>query len=388
MSNAKKTAKPIAAPEDVQAAVAAALQKLIAQGKKEGMIRAADLNAQLEKMDLTAEKIEEIYDRFEAMNIQIVTAELELDLGDDELGLDVGDVVDLSGLDEEDLVDPVDLAAEYNLDDPVRMYLKEIGQVKLLSAEEEVELAKRIAEGDQAAKNKLTEANLRLVVSIAKKYSGRGLHILDLIQEGNTGLIRAVDKFDWTKGNKFSTYATWWIRQAITRAIADQARTIRVPVHMVEVINKATRCNRKLVQELGREPTVEEIAAELGLPVEKIIEANRTAADTLSLDTPVGDEEDTSIGSFVEDERTPGPADATSNALLAEALKEILDTLTEREADVLRMRFGMYDGRTHTLEEVGQIFGVTRERIRQIENKAIRKLRHPSRAKKIKDFYC
>ena len=361
------------------------LQKLIAQGKKEGMIRAADLNAQLEKMQLTPEKIEEIYDQFDAMNIPVITA--ELDLGDD---LDMGDDgdIDLNGLDEEDLVDPVDQAAEYSLDDPVRMYLKEIGQVRLLSAEEEVELAKRVAEGDQYAKNKLTEANLRLVVSIAKKYSGRGLHILDLIQEGNTGLIRAVDKFDWTKGNKFSTYATWWIRQAITRAIADQARTIRVPVHMVEVINTATRCNRKLVQELGREPTVEEIAKELNLPVEKIIEANRTAADTLSLDTPVGDEEDTSIGSFVEDDHTPGPADATSNALLAEALKEILDTLTEREADVLRMRFGMYDGRTHTLEEVGQIFGVTRERIRQIENKAIRKLRHPSRAKKIKDFYC
>ena len=382
MSTQKKPVKN--GQEDVQAA----LQNLITQGKKEGMIRTADLNAILEKMQLTPEKIEEIYDRFEAMNIQIVTAELELDLGDDDLGLGGDGDIDLSGLDEEDLVDPVDLAAEYSLDDPVRMYLKEIGQVKLLSAEEEVELAKRVAEGDQAAKNKLTEANLRLVVSIAKKYSGRGLHILDLIQEGNTGLIRAVDKFDWTKGNKFSTYATWWIRQAITRAIADQARTIRVPVHMVEVINKATRCNRKLVQELGREPTVEEIAAELGLPVEKIIEANRTAADTLSLDTPVGDEEDTSIGSFVEDERTPGPADATSNALLAEALKEILDTLTEREADVLRMRFGMYDGRTHTLEEVGQIFGVTRERIRQIENKAIRKLRHPSRAKKIRDFYC
>ena len=381
MSTPKKNSKTNI--EDAQSA----LQALIAQGKKEGMIRAADLNAQLEKMQLTPEKIEEIYDRFEAMNIQIVTAELELDLGDDDLGLDDGDI-DLNGLDEEDLIDPVDLAAEYSLDDPVRMYLKEIGQVKLLSAEEEVELAKRVVEGDQAAKNKLTEANLRLVVSIAKKYSGRGLHILDLIQEGNTGLIRAVDKFDWTKGNKFSTYATWWIRQAITRAIADQARTIRVPVHMVEVINKATRCNRKLVQELGREPTVEEIAAELNLPVEKIIEANRTAADTLSLDTPVGDEEDTSIGSFVEDERTPGPADATSNALLAEALKEILDTLTEREADVLRMRFGMYDGRTHTLEEVGQIFGVTRARIRQIENKAIRKLRHPSRAKKIRDFYC
>ena len=365
------------------------LQELITKGKKEGMIRASDLNALLEKMTLPTEKIEEIYDKFEDMNIQIVTAELDIDLGDDlDAGL-IGDGdIDLNGLDEEELVDPVDLAAEYSLDDPVRMYLKEIGQVKLLSAEEEVELAKRVAEGDQAAKNKLTEANLRLVVSIAKKYSGRGLHILDLIQEGNTGLIRAVDKFDWTKGNKFSTYATWWIRQAITRAIADQARTIRVPVHMVEVINKATRCNRKLVQELGREPTVEEIAKELNLPVEKIIEANRTAADTLSLDTPVGDEEDTSIGSFVEDERTPGPADATSNALLAEALKEILDTLTEREADVLRMRFGMYDGRTHTLEEVGQIFGVTRERIRQIENKAIRKLRHPSRAKKIRDFYC
>ena len=382
MSNTKKQPAKM---EDIQAV----LQALIAQGKKDGMLRASELNAQLEKLDLSPEKIEEIYDRFEAMNIQILGAELELD---DDLEMlmsdDLGDDMDLSGMEEEELVDPVDLAAEYNLDDPVRMYLKEIGQVKLLSPEEEVDLAKRVCEGDQSAKNKLTEANLRLVVSIAKKYSGRGLHILDLIQEGNTGLIRAVDKFDWTKGNKFSTYATWWIRQAITRAIADQARTIRVPVHMVEVINKATRCNRKLVQELGREPTMEEIAAELGLPVEKIIEANRTAADTLSLDTPVGDEEDTSIGSFVEDERTPGPADATSNALLSEALKEILDTLTEREADVLRMRFGMYDGRTHTLEEVGQIFGVTRERIRQIENKAIRKLRHPSRAKKIKDFYC
>ena len=384
------TKKPAKAGEDLQAS----LQNLIAQGKKEGMIRDTDLNALLEKMTLSPEQIEKIYDGLEAMNIPVVTADLDLDDGldvldslGDGLDVDLDDGLDLRALEEEELVDPVDLAAEYSLDDPVRMYLKEIGQIKLLSAEEEVELAKRVSEGDQAAKNKLTEANLRLVVSIAKKYSGRGLHILDLIQEGNTGLIRAVDKFDWTKGNKFSTYATWWIRQAITRAIADQARTIRVPVHMVEVINKATRCNRKLVQELGREPTVEEIAAELNLPVEKIIEANRTAADTLSLDTPVGDEEDTSIGSFVEDERTPGPADATSNALLAEALKEILGTLTEREADVLRMRFGMYDGRTHTLEEVGQLFGVTRERIRQIENKAIRKLRHPSRAKKIRDFY-
>ena len=384
MSTQKKSGKPM---DDNYIA----LQNLIAQGRRDGMIRASELNAQLEKMDLSPEKLEEIYDRFEAMNIQIISADLDLELGSDmDMGMEDAliDDLDMTTGDDEELVDPVDLAAEYNLDDPVRMYLKEIGQIPLLSAEEEVDLAKRVTEGDQEAKNKLTEANLRLVVSIAKKYSGRGLHILDLIQEGNTGLIRAVDKFDWTKGNKFSTYATWWIRQAITRAIADQARTIRVPVHMVEVINKATRCNRKLVQELGREPTMEEIADELGLPVEKIIEANRTAADTLSLDTPVGDEEDTSIGSFVEDDRTPGPADATSNALLAEALKEILDTLTEREADVLRMRFGMYDGRTHTLEEVGQIFGVTRERIRQIENKAIRKLRHPSRAKKIKDFYC
>ena len=361
MSTAKKPTKNTANTEDLQAA----MQALIAKGKKEGMIRDTELSAILEKMQLSPEKIEEIYDRFDAMNIQIVTTELEIDDSLDVLGDGLGDGLDdgldLRGIEEEELIDPVDLAAEYSLDDPVRMYLKEIGQVKLLSAEEEVELAKRVSEGDQEAKNKLTEANLRLVVSIAKKYSGRGLHILDLIQEGNTGLIRAVDKFDWTKGNKFSTYATWWIRQAITRAIADQARTIRVPVHMVE---------------------------ELNLPVEKIIEANRTAADTLSLDIPVGDEEDTTIGSFVEDDNTPGPADATSNALLAEALREILDTLTEREADVLKMRFGMYDGRTHTLEEVGQIFGVTRERIRQIENKAIRKLRHPSRATKIKDFYC
>ena len=385
MSNGKKPAK--AGDESY-----AVLQSLIAKGRKEGMLRASELNAELEKLDISPEKIEEIYEKFDTLGIQIVGADLELDLDLDDtlppVGDDLGGELNLGEVEEEELVDPVDLAAEYNLDDPVRMYLKEIGQVKLLSADEEVELAKRVASGDKAAKDKLTEANLRLVVSIAKKYSGRGLHILDLIQEGNTGLIRAVDKFDWTKGNKFSTYATWWIRQAITRAIADQARTIRVPVHMVEVINKATRCNRKLVQELGREPTMEEIAKELNLPVEKIIEANRTAADTLSLDTPVGDEEDTTIGSFVEDDNTPGPADATSNALLAEALSEILGTLTDREADVLRMRFGMYDGRTHTLEEVGQIFGVTRERIRQIENKAIRKLRNPSRAKKIKDFYC
>ena len=387
MANSKNTkntnAKASISNEEAMAHVSA----LIAKAKRDGTIQASELTAELEKLDLPVEKIEQIYDTFDALGIQIVGAELELDPDIDNGGMIESD--ELPPMDEEEeLIDPLELAAEYKLDDPVRMYLKEIGQVRLLSADEEIELAKKVSEGDKAAKDKLTEANLRLVVSIAKKYSGRGLHILDLIQEGNTGLIRAVDKFDYTKGNKFSTYATWWIRQAITRAIADQARTIRVPVHMVEVINKATRCNRKLVQELGREPTLEEIAAELNLPIEKIIEANRTAADTLSLDMPVGDEEDTTIGSFVEDDNTPSPADATSNTLLAEALTEILGTLTEREADVLRMRFGMYDGRTHTLEEVGQIFGVTRERIRQIENKAIRKLRHPSRAKKIKDFYC
>ena len=381
MANAKN-AQP--AENDAMERVSA----LIAKAKREGTIQASELTAELEKLDLPVEKIEQIYDTFDALGISVVGAELDLEMSDDSLAMDM-DPVDLHEAgEEEELVDPLELAAEYNLDDPVRMYLKEIGQVRLLSADEEIELARRVAEGDKAAKDKLTEANLRLVVSIAKKYSGRGLHILDLIQEGNTGLIRAVDKFDYTKGNKFSTYATWWIRQAITRAIADQARTIRVPGHMVEVINTATRCNRKLVQELGREPSLEEIAAELNLPIEKIIEANRTAADTLSLDMPVGDEEDTTIGSFVEDDNTPSPADATSNTLLAEALTEILSTLTDREADVLRMRFGMFDGRTHTLEEVGQIFGVTRERIRQIENKAIRKLRHPSRAKKIKDFYC
>ena len=352
--------------------------------KEKGMLKPAVVLVALEDTDVSVSTLIEVCDFLDHQGIEITNSMAGggFELQEDEMFDD--DVIEESSEDVEALLSQEGVS----IDDPVRMYLKEIGKVPLLSAEEELGLAEKMAQGDVKAKQQLVEANLRLVVSIAKKYSGRGLHILDLIQEGNTGLIRAVDKFDWTKGNKFSTYATWWIRQAITRAIADQARTIRVPVHMVEVINKATRCNRKLVQELGREPTVEEIAAELNLPVEKIIEANRTAADTLSLDTPVGDEEDTSIGSFVEDERTPGPADATSNALLAEALKEILDTLTEREADVLRMRFGMYDGRTHTLEEVGQIFGVTRERIRQIENKAIRKLRHPSRAKKIRDFYC
>ena len=372
---------------------AAKLAQLLVESKKAGKISSKKLIEALDAVDASEEQIEKYYDLLEENGVEIDVGDVLEILGPTPLD-DAPTESELENLEAEPLAnasEPLEEALPADgakLDDPVRMYLKEIGKIPLLTPEQELEIAQRMHEGDESARQAMTEANLRLVVSIAKKYSGRGLHILDLIQEGNTGLIRAVDKFDWTKGNKFSTYATWWIRQAITRAIADQARTIRVPVHMVEVINKATRCNRKLVQELGREPTVEEIAAELNLPVEKIIEANRTAADTLSLDTPVGDEEDTSIGSFVEDERTPGPADATSNALLAEALKEILGTLTEREADVLRMRFGMYDGRTHTLEEVGQIFGVTRERIRQIENKAIRKLRHPSRAKKIRDFYC
>ena len=358
------------------------IRSLIDTGRRAGKLTSSEISDAMEENGnvLDVEAMEKLYEELESNGIEIV----------DDTPVDVSSALPSSEEGADDYEDGL-TADGITIDDPVKVYLKEIGRVPLLSPEEETELALKIQAGGpdgEKAKQRLSEANLRLVVSIAKRYVGRGMQFLDLIQEGNTGLIRAVDKFDYTKGNKFSTYATWWIRQAITRAIADQARTIRVPVHMVEVINKATRCNRKLVQELGREPTLEEIAAELNLPIEKIIEANRTAADTLSLDMPVGDEEDTTIGSFVEDDNTPGPVDATSNAMLSEALTEILGTLTEREADVLRMRFGMYDGRTHTLEEVGQIFGVTRERIRQIENKAIRKLRHPSRAKKIKDFYC
>ena len=284
--------------------------------------------------------------------------------------------------------DPLSLATEYSLNDSLRSYLKEIGQINLLSAEEELELAKRISLGDQNAKDKLVEANLRLVVSIAKKYAGRGMNMLDLIQEGNTGLIRAVDKFDWTMGNRFSTYATWWIRQAITRALADQSRTIRVPVHMVEIINKVHRCNRKLVQDLGREPTLDEIAVEVNMPVEKVIEATQIAGDTLSLDAPVGDESDGTLGAFVEDRQLPSPATTEENIMLSEAVETALGMLIEREVLVLRMRFGMHDGQLYTLEQVGNILGVTRERIRQIESKAIRKLRHCSRAKLLRDYAC
>ena len=368
-----------------------AMQALIAQGRKEGMLRASELNAQLEKLDLSPEKIEEIYDRLDAMNIQVVSSDLDLEVDSDLDGLDLmdglGDEVDLSGIPEEDLVDPVDLAAEYSLDDPVRMYLKEIGQIKLLTADEEVELAKRITAGDQAAKNKLTEANLRLVVSIAKKYSGRGLHILDLIQEGNTGLIRAVDKFDWTKGNKFSTYATWWIRQAITRAIADQARTIRIPVHMIETINKLIRTSRYLVQELGRDPTPEEIADRMEYPVDKVKKVLKIAKEPISLETPIGDEEDSSLGDFIEDKKAVAPAEEVVNTKLSEQIASVLADLTPREEQVLRKRFGIGEKSDHTLEEVGKLFNVTRERIRQIEAKALRKLRHPVRSQVLRSFY-
>ena len=360
----------------------ARVSALIAKAKKEGSIQATELTAELEKLDLPVEKIEQVYDTFDAMGIQIVSPELELDVSDD-LGMDMDEVPDN---DEEELVDPLELAAEYNLDDPVRMYLKEIGQVKLLTAEEEIELAKRVSEGDKKAKDRLTEANLRLVVSIAKKYSGRGLHILDLIQEGNTGLIRAVDKFDYTKGNKFSTYATWWIRQAITRAIADQARTIRIPVHMVETINKVKKVNSQLLHENGHEPTNEQIAEKLEMPVEKVREIMRVAQEPVSLETPIGEEEDSHLGDFIPDEDAPAPSDVASHTMLKEQLAEVLSTLTPREEKVLRLRFGLEDGRSRTLEEVGKEFNVTRERIRQIEAKALRKLRHPSRSKKLKDF--
>ena len=375
MANTKNQ-KP--STEDAMATVSA----LIAKAKREGSIQSSELTAELEKLDLPVEKIEHIYDTFDAMGIQIVSPELELDVSND-LDMDMDEVPDN---DEEELVDPLELAAEYNLDDPVRMYLKEIGQVKLLTAEEEIELAKRVSEGDKKAKDRLTEANLRLVVSIAKKYSGRGLHILDLIQEGNTGLIRAVDKFDYTKGNKFSTYATWWIRQAITRAIADQARTIRIPVHMVETINKLIRVSRQLLQELGREPSPEEIAKEMSMPVERVREILKISQEPVSLETPIGEEEDSHLGDFIKDDNVPVPADAAAFTLLKEQLEEVLGTLTEREQKVLTLRFGLEDGRARTLEEVGKEFNVTRERIRQIEAKALRKLRHPSRSRKLKDY--
>ena len=346
------------------------LRELVSLGKKKkGILEIQEINDFFSDMELDSDQMEKVFDYLEANNVDV----LRISNDDD----DIPDDIVMS--DEDDIdVEKIDLSVPdgISIEDPVRMYLKEIGKVPLLSADEEVELAKRMAEGDEEAKKRLAEANLRLVVSIAKRYVGRGMLFLDLIQEGNLGLIKAVEKFDYHKGFKFSTYATWWIRQAITRAIADQARTIRIPVHMVETINKLIRVSRQLLQELGREPTPEEIAAELDMPVERVREILKISQEPVSLETPIGEEEDSHLGDFIQDDNVPVPAEAAAQTLLKEQLDEVLDTLTEREQKVLRLRFGMNDGRARTLEEVGKEFDVTRERIRQIEAKALRKLRH------------
>ena len=345
--------------------------------KKKNMLEYQEISDYFQGMNLNAEQFEQILDFMEAHNIDVLR--ISDDDDDDDIILSEEDEVE---------VEQIDLSVPdgISIEDPVRMYLKEIGKVPLLSAEEEIELAKRMELGDMVAKQRLAEANLRLVVSIAKRYVGRGMLFLDLIQEGNLGLIKAVEKFDYRKGYKFSTYATWWIRQAITRAIADQARTIRIPVHMVETINKLIRVSRQLLQELGREPSPEEIAEEMKMPVEKVREILKISQEPVSLETPIGEEEDSHLGDFIQDDNVPVPADAAAFTLLKEQLGEVLDTLTEREKKVLTLRFGLDDGRARTLEEVGKEFNVTRERIRQIEAKALRKLRHPSRSRKLKDY--
>ena len=356
------------------------LRELLALAKKKkNMLEYQEISDFFSDMQLDAEQFEKILDFLEANNIDVLR--ITDDDVDDEMLLDVDDEDEIE-------VEKIDLSVPdgVSIEDPVRMYLKEIGKVPLLSAEEEIELAKRMELGDQEAKKRLAEANLRLVVSIAKRYVGRGMLFLDLIQEGNLGLIKAVEKFDYRKGYKFSTYATWWIRQAITRAIADQARTIRIPVHMVETINKLIRVSRQLLQELGREPTPEEIAAEMNMPVERVREILKISQEPVSLETPIGEEEDSHLGDFIQDDNVPVPADAAAFTLLKEQLEEVLGTLTEREQKVLTLRFGLEDGRARTLEEVGKEFNVTRERIRQIEAKALRKLRHPSRSRKLKDY--
>ena len=353
--------------------------------KKKNVLEYQEISDFFKDQPLDAEQTDKIFDFLEASGVDVLRI---TDNNTDDLMLD--DDVDIDGLDEEEEVelDKIDLSVPegVSIEDPVRMYLKEIGKVPLLSAEEEIELAKRMEQGDENAKKRLAEANLRLVVSIAKRYVGRGMLFLDLIQEGNLGLIKAVEKFDYRKGYKFSTYATWWIRQAITRAIADQARTIRIPVHMVETINKLIRVSRQLLQELGREPTPEEIAEEMDMPVDRVREILKISQEPVSLETPIGEEEDSHLGDFIQDDNVPVPADAAAFTLLKEQLVEVLGTLTEREQKVLRLRFGLDDGRARTLEEVGKEFNVTRERIRQIEAKALRKLRHPSRSRKLKDY--
>ena len=363
------------------------LKQLVAHGKKnKSILELQEINDFFSDMELDAEQMEKVYEYLEANHIDVLRVSGD---GDGIEELDAVDDSDIVLTDEDDVdMEKIDLSVPdgISIEDPVRMYLKEIGKVPLLSADEEVELAKRMAEGDEDAKKRLAEANLRLVVSIAKRYVGRGMLFLDLIQEGNLCLIKAVEKFDYHKGFKFSTYATWWIRQAITRAIADQARTIRIPVHMVETINKLIRVSRQLLQELGREPTPEEIAAELDMPVERVREILKISQEPVSLETPIGEEEDSHLGDFIQDDNVPVPAEAAAQTLLKEQLDEVLDTLTEREQKVLRLRFGMDDGRARTLEEVGKEFDVTRERIRQIEAKALRKLRHPSRSRKLRDY--
>ena len=358
------------------------LMEIFAKGKAKGKLSSSDLMETIDEMNLESEQLDQIYDSLEMLGIDIGTAEaIDSSIDDMEPPME-----EIAGIEEEELVDPNELVDSFSTDDPVRMYLKEIGKVPLLTPEEEQDLAKRMAEGDAEAKHRMEEANLRLVVSIAKRYVGRGMLFLDLIQEGNLGLIKAVEKFDYTKGYKFSTYATWWIRQAITRAIADQARTIRIPVHMVETINKVIRVSRQLLQELGHDPSAEEIAAEMNMPVDKVRDILKIAQEPVSLETPIGEEEDSHLGDFIPDEDASEPSEAASFSLLKEQLMEVLDTLTPREKKVLELRFGIVDGRTRTLEEVGKEFNVTRERIRQIEAKALRKLRHPSRSKKLKDF--
>ena len=362
-----------------------------AGGKGKKTLSYTDISNRLGDIDLDKDQMDEIYDALIGKGIEIVMENEPDDL-------------DLMEIDDEDVDDPevdaviaenpeakeIDLEATISkniaVDDPVRMYLKEIGKVPLLTAQEEIDLAKRMEAGDEYAKQKLCEANLRLVVSIAKKYVGRGMLFLDLIQEGNLGLIKAVDKFDWTKGYKFSTYATWWIRQSITRAIADQARTIRIPVHMVETMNRVNRTSRRLLQEYGREPTPEEIAVTMNLPVERILEVSKISQEPVSLETPIGEEEDSHLGDFIQDEHVPVPSEEAAHTLLREQLEEVMDTLSDREQKVLALRFGLEDGKPHTLEEVGRDFQVTRERIRQIEAKALRKLRHPTRSRKLRDF--